>query len=839
MNSRTTLILALCLVVVGLYMVFVAKPWQAAEKPPETPRPQDVWTDKPKTDDIERVEIVSPRWKRVFAKQDDKWLIEEPIRGTASKWMVDEVVREIIDAKCAAKYEKGAKGRPSDATTELNAPPFTVALTAKDKKTYALKVGRRTPTGGDTYVQKIGSDDILVVDKNLHTSLDKRLSEIRDKRVVDFKAEEAVRVKVEGVENFELVKSGNDWMLESPVRARADKNKADSMVRTISNLYAMDFQHDKPVSLQPYGLEQPRLTVTVTVEHKVEKKPDPASTQPAETQPTIEKKTYVVQYGGPTDAKAESYFAKIGGEDPVFTVSKLNYTEAAPKLIDLRDKQIAKVDPARCKKIEVVLPSQSFVLEKKGANWQLPDGTVAEFALVDDLLKAVRDMKAVQFESKDSLLGVDLEKARARLTITQEGEPAPITVAVLGRTASQKNAYVRTGTDDSVAVVTEESIAALLAEPISYHKREMLTFVRDHAERIEITRADQTAVLTKAGAKWSLVSPIAADADGDAVRDALTDLSSLRAKKAVAKGDFAKYGLDKPDVTVTVTVQPPAPKPPSTSPATAPAVASKPGMPTIDELRKNWEKNNPGKPLPADLAAAAAETAPADSQPAASKPAATQPAASQPAPPPKTYRLKFARKGNEAYAMVEGTDLVYQVDTKIYDHVAAEMRDRTLAKFDVAQATSVSLIRPGEEMEFAQANNKWSYRQDNTVALDDQKVKDLINAVRDARTHRYVRYKAAPADLPSYKLDAPALKVVVTTGGDKKVALLVSAEGPAGDADKSKYATVEGSDTVFLLKGEQIDKLQKKLSDFVKSDKPETPPPTPGGSPSFGSPMDE
>jgi hypothetical protein len=850
MNTRTTLILAVCLAVVGLYMAFVAKPWKEAPKAPEAPKPQDVWAEKPKQDDVERVEIVSSRDpKRVFVKNEDKWLIEEPVKAAANKWQVDDMVREIADLKCVKKYEKGSEGRPSDATTGLGAPLYTVTL----------KIGQRTPTGGDTYVQKPGSDDILVVDKNLHEKLAKRLSDLRDKRVTDFKAEEAVRVKVAGAENFELVKANNEWMIESPVRCRADKTKVDNLIRALSSMYAQDFTSDKPVNLRAYGLAEPRLSATVTIEHKKApaKKPGEPTTNPAETQPSTETQTLVVQYGGPTDAKAESYYAKIGGEDPVFTVAKSSFTDASPKLMDLRDKQLAKVDIARCRKIEVGLPkgNESFTLTKKGPNWEYADGTIAEAALVDDLLKAVRDLKAVSFESKESIFGINTDRPRAKVTVTQEGEPAPITVMVLDPTPSQKNTYIKTSADDSIGVVPEDSVAQLLAEPISYRKREMLSFDRNMADRIEIAQGDQTSLLTKNNNKWSMAAPITADADAEAVRNALSDLSFLRAKKVVGRGNAGAFGLDKPELTVSVTVESPKPKPPATQPTTRPhknaAPTSQPGKPDVAELRRMWQANHPGQPLPPDLAteeteesaeAAGTTTAPAAAVTTAPS-ASTQPAvASQPAPPPKVYRVKFAKKGADVYAMVDGVDLVYQIDAKIYEHIAAEMRDRTVANFEVPQVTSVALVRPGDEMEFTQADGKWSYKQDNTVALDDQKIKDLLNAIRDTKAQRYVRYKAAPADLAAYKLDAPATKVIITTTGSKKTELRISSEGPAGDAEKSKYASVTGSDTVFLLKGDQVDKLAKKLGDFTKSEKTasSTPPPRPPGrTPAMNAPPDE
>ena len=494
MNTRTTLILAICLAVVALYLVFVAKPWKEPAKPEDVSgKPQDVWADKINKDDVVRIEVVSARDpKRVFVKKDDKWFIEEPIRAPANKWTVEDMAREIADLKYTRRYEPGAKGRPSNATTQLDKPPYIVTLTTKDNKSVSLHIGGNTPTGGNTYVQKAGSDVILVVNQNLDMRFNKRLSDLRDKRVTDFKVEEAVRVKVEGVENFEMVKSNGEWMVESPVRCRADKNKAESVVRALSNIYAYEFTADKPPSLVPYGLSEPRLTATVTIEKKIEKKEEKkegeATTQPADTQPTIETQVVVVQFGSPTSAKAENYFAKLDREDPVFTVSKTTFTEISPKLKDLRDKKVVKLDPAKCTRVEVVLPEERFAFEKKGTAWHYAaDGTTAETTLVEDLLKAVRDLNAIDFENTSELLGLDLDKPRAKVTVTQEGELAPITLLVLGLTPSEKNTYVKLATDESVAVVPEDTVAQLLATGITYRQREMLVCARDRISPVSYT----------------------------------------------------------------------------------------------------------------------------------------------------------------------------------------------------------------------------------------------------------------------------------------------------------------------------------------------------------------
>ncbi|MBN1490636.1 MAG: DUF4340 domain-containing protein, partial [Phycisphaerae bacterium] len=255
MNTRTTLILALCLVAVASYLVFVAKPWAEPEAAPEAAGPQDIWADKPSVDDITRLEVASTRHApRVFVREGDQWRLAEPIAARAQKWAVEDMVRSVIDLKADRQYAMNDKNRPANETTHLDAPVYTVTLVTKDDKALTLKVGARTPTGGDTYVQKGKEETILVAGENLHTKFDKKLRDLRDKRVTEFKIEEATRVKVEGMQNYELVKVDDTWRVESPVRCRADKAKVEAMLRAASSLSAEEFITDEPPSLQPYQL---------------------------------------------------------------------------------------------------------------------------------------------------------------------------------------------------------------------------------------------------------------------------------------------------------------------------------------------------------------------------------------------------------------------------------------------------------------------------------------------------------------------------------------------------------------------------------------------------------
>ena len=123
------------------------------------------------------------------------------------------------------------------------------------------------------YVQLARSDKILVSKDDPSYSLNKKLDDLAEKRVLNFLMDKVERVKVEGLQNFELAKGeGGKWMMEKPFRGRADKTAVENFIRPLSNLSADAFKDDAPTRtsctawrsrgsrspLRPSGRSRPR-----------------------------------------------------------------------------------------------------------------------------------------------------------------------------------------------------------------------------------------------------------------------------------------------------------------------------------------------------------------------------------------------------------------------------------------------------------------------------------------------------------------------------------------------------------------------------------------------------
>lgn len=885
MNTKTTLILAILAVAVAACLFFIVKPW---ETPVTGPVEETKTTAKPLFDpkpaDVDRVEVLvrgepSPR---VFRKETDGWMMHAPTTAPATEWEItSNIVDKIGNLKYLKEYPVGDKNRPDDNATRFNNPVATVKLMKGDEVLAELVVGNSLPTGKGSFVKRGGSDVIYESQENLSDAFDKKVSTYRNKRILNVKLEDVKEITATGLSAYKLVKSGSDWLIEQPERGRADKSAVETNIANpLIGLYVADFVDDTPASYKVYGLDEPRLTLTLkstkTVPPKA--KPGDPDTKPADTQPSTEEVENVLLVGGSTGES--KYYARLKSAPWVFTLNSSTVDNFSKRVSDLRDKSLAKVENAKVIRVVSKTPDGEMTLVKQQGKWSFADGTASDATAVADLIKVLADLKATEFvDTSKLLMPLDWSNPRASITVTQEGQVNPVTVLVGAASSSGRMVYVKNAAEDAVAVVREDEVTQLLAGPLAYGDREVLQFPRERATKLEISRAGAEAVTLKQEKNvWSMVSPVQASVDADAARNLMQDLSTLRAKNIVGK-DKKAFGLDSPTVTLAVYVEPltadPKVKVASTAPAATKPASTKPATtqpskkPTLQDLldytltlpkdkqnplaiemlkdmiaKEKAQATQPGsqpaakpaqyapgmspeellefqKALPKDqqnpkatemLEKLVAERKASESRPAKEKPAASQP---EQAPAPLTiYRLMLSQKAGKTYACRADRDLVYELENKIYDDATAEMHDRQVAKLDTATVSDLTLSVGGAELSFRKSGDEWTYVADPVLPIDKAKVDEVLNAIRDLKTHRYVAYQAA--DLAKYGLTGQVDRVSVVADGGRRIEILLSAGGPAGDPDKSRYAALSGSKAVFLLKDDQVAKFTKKLDDFEK-----------------------
>jgi hypothetical protein len=767
MNSKTTVGLAIALVL-AVAGVWWAESSRQAESAKPAAGPKALF--EPAPGEITGCEIVQagPGAPFKFELQKDKWQMTAPTSGPAEHYVVNNAVTKIKDLKYVKAYPASDPERPTEDMTALKNPARIVKLTEKGGKAHVVKIGALQALSQKTYIQREGDETIYLVQGDVHADLKKGLNDYRSKQVTGFQQTEAVRVEVTGQHAYALVKGGDKWVVESPIKSRADQAAVGNLVRVASSLYATKFVDDAPASLRPYGLETPRLVVAVTTETKTPRPPPPPpASAPAEPQFDIERRTYRIALGGTAE---ENVFARLDepGSRAVFQIPEVNVKQMIVGLDDIRDKTVVDLNTSLAQKIALTSGGQRVELERKSGVWMIAGEVApgasprAEYAAVDDLLKTLRELKALSFEAAEAP-NQGFAHPRAAVEVTLEGQVEPVRLTVGGLTGSQTGAYVRNDREGYVCVVKAESAEGLAAGPLTFLSRELVQFTRDRCMKIELAFPKYSVSVEKqAGtANWEFTSPVRGKAEFASVNAILSDLFNLRGRKVVGRrSEAGAFGLDDTAARVTLTVE----TPPIVKPAT---------------------------------------TAPGTSQPAGPPEAIPQ--------PPSVHRLVINRKGDKVYAMTADGPTICEVDAKVLDDLLKELLDTQVTPVESSQARRLSLEGTAR-LALEKSGDRWALAGEPSFSVDETKVTAVFTALNELRAKEYVRYTGAK--LADFGLDRPQVAVKAETSDGRLVELLISPTGPAAGG---RYACVAATkDRVFVLTPEDVEKFNKKLQDFQK-----------------------
>ena len=114
--------------------------------------------------------------------------------------------------------------------------------------------------------------------------------------------------------------------------------------------------------------------------------------------------------------------------------------------------------------------------------------------------------------------------------------------------------YAQKNDEKKVFLVSAFQETSFNRKPFDLRDKKILKFDRDKADTLTMARGTSSIELSRAGSEWKVVKPAAARSDYSAVEGLLTRLSTSNMSKLIETDakDLAKYGLDKPEMTITV-----------------------------------------------------------------------------------------------------------------------------------------------------------------------------------------------------------------------------------------------------------------------------------------------
>ncbi len=359
--------------------------------------------------------------------------------------------------------------------------------------------------------------------------------------IVGMKADEVTRVEVAtGDKTIALVKSAASWSIEQPVKAPAD---AEAVKRALDDILdqSTDYIMEKaPADLSRWGLAKPTKTVALSGAGK----------------------RVLLQIGNQDPAKS-SYFTRLAEGGKVFLVGSYALEGLTNKSADdFRDKTILSIARDTIEQIRLRKDRGTITLVRAGGKWSLtePARVPADEFAADGIADVLATLKGEKFVAADAtdLAKYGLDKPRLIVEVQAKGG-AQYGVRIGKEAPGGTAVYAARTSNGNVLEVAKSTFDTLNKGTSDLRSRKVLDVETDRVERIAVVSRKVRWEARKSGSDWIFVEPNAGKkADGIDVDNIILD-ATASADRWVAdnpsEADLAKYGLLKPETTVTLTIK--------------------------------------------------------------------------------------------------------------------------------------------------------------------------------------------------------------------------------------------------------------------------------------------
>jgi hypothetical protein len=250
---------------------------------------------------------------------------------------------------------------------------------AGDTTVRRILIGDKTPTGGELYAKLPDSPRVFLVSSYLDASFNKGTFALRDKRVLEMDREKVDGLEASaGTEVLQFGKSGSEWMVLKPIRARADYAAVEGAIERLNAVQMQSIADPAPADLATFGLNAPTAAITVVA---------------GSARSTL-------TLGGMDGANV---FAKDAARPMVFSVAPTVRTDLIKAVGEYRRKDMFDARSFTATRVELTQDTRTIVLEKtKGSDgkeaWKTGTGTALDTAKAEDLLTKLSSLRALSFD---------------------------------------------------------------------------------------------------------------------------------------------------------------------------------------------------------------------------------------------------------------------------------------------------------------------------------------------------------------------------------------------------------------------------------------------------------
>lgn len=324
----------------------------------------------------------------------------------------------------------------------LTDPSFSVTFGSKNN-TETLLIGDETPTGSDRYANISGTTRVFLIASFLESTFNRSSFDLRDRSLLEFTGPDVTGLTIEqDASTLRFSKADGAWRLLESVRARGDFGIVEGLSGRIGSAEMIAVEMESADgSLEPFGLDNPRMTITVETDNG----------------------NHVLVMGN--ESPAGTVYGRDASRSVVFTVDAALFDEFDRGIDTYRKKELFDFQPFNANGITVTRDGETYRFEKRSDNddnsdnsneqlWQQvePDQKAIEALAFDDLLSKLSGLRAESFVNGRDNTGLDIPLAIFTVTYGNEQQET----VTIGQ--SDDTYHGIHGEEDGAAVIDSTSI---------------------------------------------------------------------------------------------------------------------------------------------------------------------------------------------------------------------------------------------------------------------------------------------------------------------------------------------------------------------------------------------
>jgi len=342
-------------------------------------------------------------------------------------------------------------------------------------------------------------------------------------KILDLKETEIKQIEIrhrDGETTVVKRDGSGKWSITAPQPLAADQSAVGAITAAAATLASDRVVDENASNLPSYGLEPPRIGITLTM---------------------ADGKTHVLRIGEDTPTDGGSY-AMLDGDKRLFTIASFGKTSLDKQSKDLREKHLLVFDQDKLSRVELEVAGKPPIeFGRAGTDWQVlkPKPMRADTFQVDELVRKLKDA------SMDA--EIDPKAAATAFAGGQKTAIAKVTGAEGTLTFEVRKAkddyYAKASTQDGAYKITKEIGDGLNKSLDDFRNKKVFDFAFNDPNRIEIKDGGQSKVIEKSGENWT---------SGGKTMDSLSVQNLIDKLRDLAATKFVDSGFTTPSLELTV-----------------------------------------------------------------------------------------------------------------------------------------------------------------------------------------------------------------------------------------------------------------------------------------------